>query len=376
MNGNPGRHISDPYPNTQRSSPPPSKLITDPDWTRQFMTHNDAAPSRKAPQKARRGRLFTPFILAALVAGGWSYGWFWLRGQAEQRMDEQAADLKSRGYDLSWSDRTFHGFPFRMNVDLTDARVAEPTGWAVRAPVLKGEAEIFDLTHWVLVAEQGVVLTRPEAGDVTITGKALRASISHVSEYPPRVSVEGAKLTFVPAAGAKPFELLSAEDMQLHLRAGPDDQGAIFFKAGGAKTAFTGLLGRIAQDKTAAMILETRLSHVSYLRGRNWEAAVKRWSEAGGQITLQQSQILAGDAVGKAKSGVLSVDDKGRVTGSLNVVIKERPDLSKPIRTPEQAPAAAAQALGQDPEIEADLNFRNGRTLLGAFDTGPAPTVY
>ncbi|USQ94328.1 DUF2125 domain-containing protein [Caulobacter sp. RL271] len=340
------------------------------------MTHNDAAPSRKAPQKARRGRLFTPFILAALVAGGWSYGWFWLRGQAEQRMDEQAADLKSRGYDLSWSDRTFHGFPFRMNVDLTDARVAEPTGWAVRAPVLKGEAEIFDLTHWVLVAEQGVVLTRPEAGDVTITGQALRASISHVSEYPPRVSVEGAKLTFVPAAGAKPFELLSAEDMQLHLRAGPDDQGAIFFKAGGAKTAFTGLLGRIAQDKTAAMILETRLSHVSYLRGRNWEAAVKRWSEAGGQITLQQSQILAGDAVGKAKSGVLSVDDKGRVTGSLNVVIKERPDLSKPIRTPEQAPAAAAQALGQDPEIEADLNFRNGRTLLGAFDTGPAPTVY
>lgn len=340
------------------------------------MTHNDAAPSRKAPPKARRSRLFTPFILAAIVAGGWSYGWFWLRGQAEQRMDEQAADLKSRGYDLSWSGRTFHGFPFRMNVDLTDARVAEPTGWAVRAPVLKGEAEIFDLTHWVLVAEQGVVLTRPEAGDVTITGQALRASISHVQEYPPRVSVEGAKLIFTPAPGAKPFELVSAEDMQLHLRAGPDDQGAIFFKAGGAKTAFTGLLGRIAQDKTASMVLETRLSHVSYLRGRNWEAAVKRWSTAGGQITLQQSQILAGDAVGKAKSGVLSVDDKGRVTGALNVAITERPTPGQPVRTLEQAAAAAAQAMGQDPVIEADLNFRNGRTLLGAFDTGPAPTVY
>ena len=56
-----------------------------------------------------------------------------------------------------------------------------------------------------------------------------------------------------------------------------DDQGAVFFKADGAKTAFPGLLGRIAQDKTASMILETRLSHVSYLRGRNWAAAVKRW---------------------------------------------------------------------------------------------------
>jgi hypothetical protein len=340
------------------------------------MTHSDARPSRKAPQKARRSRLFTPFILAALIAGGWSYGWFWLRGQAEQRMDGEAADLKSRGYDLSWSARTFHGFPFRMNVDLADARIAEPTGWALRAPLLKGEAEVYDLTHWVLVAPRGVVLTRPETGDVTITGQALRASISHVGEYPPRVSIEGAKLTFVPAPDAKPFQLTSADVMQLHLRAGPDDQGAIFFKADGAKTVFTGLLGRIAQDKTASMILETRLSHVSYLRGRNWEEAVKRWSTAGGQITLQQSQILAGDAEGKAKSGVLSVDSKGRVTGALDVAIKERADLSQPIRSPEQALAAAAQAVGQEPVIEASLKFQGGRTYLGILDTGPAPTVY
>ena len=336
------------------------------------MTHNDDRPSRKA----RRSRLFTPFIIAAVIAGGWSYGWFWLRGQAEQRMDAQAQDLKSRGYDLSWSARTFHGFPFRMNVDLADARVAEPTGWAVRAPMLKGEAEIFDLTHWVLVAPQGVVMTRPEAGDVTITGQALRASISHVTEYPPRVSVEGAKLAFAPAPGAKPFQLVSADKMQLHLMAGPEDQGAIFFKADGAKTEFTGLLGRLAQDKTASLLLETRLSHVSYLRGRNWEAAVRRWSEAGGQISVQQSQLLAGDAEGKAKSGVLSVDNQGRVTGALNVAIKERADLSQPIRTPEQAVAAAAQVMGAEPVIEADLKFDNGRTYLGVIDTGPAPTVY
>ena len=340
------------------------------------MTHNDAAPSRKAPQKAKRSRLFTPLILAALVAGGWSYGWFWLRGQAEQRMDAQAADLKSRGYDLSWGARTFSGFPFRMNLDFTDVRVAEPTGWAVRAPQLKGEAEIFDLTHWVLVAPQGVVLTRPEAGDVTITGQALRASISHIKEYPPRMSVEGVKLTFTPAPGSKPFQLVSADNMQLHVRGGPDDQGAIFFKAGGAKTAFTGLLGRIAQDKTASMLLETRLSHVSQLRGRNWEAAVKQWSAAGGQITFQQSQLLAGDAEGKAESGVLSVDSQGRLTGALEVAIKERVKPGHPIRNAQQALAAAAQAVGQEPVIEASLKFENGRSFLGMIDTGPAPTVY
>ncbi|OYX01742.1 MAG: hypothetical protein B7Z12_13485, partial [Caulobacter vibrioides] len=211
----------------------------------------------------------------------------------------------------------------------------------------------------------------------TIAGDALRASISHVTEYPPRISIEGAKLTFVPAPNAKPFTLVSADRMQLHVRgSGPDDQGAMFFKADGAKTAFPGLLGRIAQDKTASMILETHLTHVSQLRGRNWQAAVKRWSEAGGQITVQQSQILAGDAEGKAKSGVLGVDAEGRVTGLLSVAIKERADLSQPIRTPEQALAVAAQAMGQEPIIEADLRFQDGRSYLGAIDTGPAPTVY
>jgi hypothetical protein len=58
------------------------------------------------------------------------------------------------------------------------------------------------------------------------------------------------------------------------------------------------------------------------------------------------------------------------------VALKERADLSQPIKTPEQALAAAAQAVGQEPVIEASLKFQDGRTYLGILDTGPAPTVY
>ena len=42
----------------------------------------------------------------------------------------------------------------------------------------------------------------------------------------------------------------------------------------------------------------------------------------------------------------------------------------------EQALAAAAQALGHEPVIKADLLFQQGRTRLGSFDTGPSPRVY
>lgn len=361
--------MSDPYPNTQRS--PLSLLISYPDWTRQLMTHTDAAPSRKA----RRRGLLAPFIVALIFAVAWCVGWFWLRGQAEQRMDAASVSLKAKGYDLSWSARTFSGFPFRLDVTLADARVAEPSGWALRIPELRAEAMIYGLDHWVATAPRGVLLTRPNGGDVAIAGEALRASLSGLKQYPPRISIEGAKLVFSTAPEAQPFALRSADTMQLHLRPGPDDQAAILFKADGAKANFTGLLGRIAQENTANMTLDARLTRVSALRGDNWADAVRDWSAVGGAITMENARITAGEAEGTAKSGALTVDANGRLQGKLEVALKERVD-PKAARTPEQMLAAAAQALGREPVIEASLILQDGRTHLGSIDTGPSPRVY
>ncbi|MDI1364836.1 MAG: DUF2125 domain-containing protein, partial [bacterium] len=211
--------------------------------------------------------------------------------------------------------------------------------------------------------------------DVAIAGEALRASLAGLDAYPPRISIEGAKLIFSTAPDAQPFALRSADTMQLHLRPGPDDQAAILFKADGARANFTGLLGRIAQANTANMTLDARLSRVSALRGRNWADAVRVWSLAGGAITMHDARITAGEAEGAAKSGALTVDANGRLQGLLDVKLTERVDPSA-IKTPEQALAAASQALGREPVIQAGLIFQDGRTRLGTIDTGPSPRVY
>lgn len=336
------------------------------------MTHSAAAPSRKP----RRRGLVAPFVILAIVAVGWSIGWFWLRGQAEQRMDATALSLKSRGYDMSWESRTFSGYPFRMDVKLVNARVAEPSGWALRAPVLNGEANAYDIGHWVVVAPQGVIMTRPINGDVAITGQALRASFAGFNQYPPRISIEGANLVFTPVAGAAPFPLLSTAGLQLHVRPGPEDQGAIFFEAKGAKVRFTGLLGRIAADRTADLIWDSKISKVSALHGDSWADAVNDWSDAGGSLTVQQGKLNAGEALLEAKSGALTVGDDGRLQGALDVTVREIPSPGDAIRSPEAAAAAIAQAMGRDPTLSATLRFEKGRTRLGLFDTGPAPRVY
>jgi hypothetical protein len=336
------------------------------------MTHNAAAQSRKP----RRRGLLAPFVILAIVAIGWSIGWLWLRGQAEQRMDATALSLKSRGYDMSWESRTFSGYPFRMDVKLVNARVAEPSGWALRAPELNGEANAYDIGHWVVVAPQGVVMTRPINGDVAITGQALRASFAGFDQYPPRISVEGANLVFTSVAGAAPFPLLSTAGLQLHVRPGPDDQGAIFFEAKGAKARFSGLLGRIAADRTADLIWDSKVSKISALHGTSWSDAVNDWSDAGGTLTVQQGKLNAGEALLEAKSGALTVDDDGRLRGALDVTVREIPTPGQALKSPEAAAAAVAQALGRDPTLQATLKFEKGRTRLGLFDTGPAPRVY
>ncbi|MDB5455597.1 MAG: hypothetical protein JWP92_1182 [Caulobacter sp.] len=335
------------------------------------MTHNAQAPSRKP----RRRGLIWPFVLLLILAVAWSIGWLWLRVQAERRMDATALALKAGGYEMSWKGRTFTGYPFRLDASFTEVRLAEPSGWALAAPALDAEAMIYGLDHWVLVAPRGVVLTRPIGGPVTISGQALRASLAGFKAYPPRISIEGANLTFIPGPGAAPFPLLSAEGLQLHLRPGPDDQAAILFRADNARASFSGLLGRIAQDKPASLLWDARLTKVSGLKSGSWADAVRGWSQAGGAITVQEGKLTAGDALLEARSGALTVGDDGRLQGKLDVTLKEAPKLSD-IKTPEQALAALAAATGQDPSIRAGLVFQNGRTSLGPLDTGPSPRIY
>ena len=60
--------------------------------------------------------------------------------------------MKRAGYEVSWSNRSFGGYPFRMDITLTAARLREPSGWALEAPKLEGEAYMHGLGVWLIAA--------------------------------------------------------------------------------------------------------------------------------------------------------------------------------------------------------------------------------
>src|SRR5215469_5431715 len=118
--------------------------------------------SRAAPGgKPRRLGLYLPFALLAVVILAWSSGWLWLRGETQRRMDETANSLRAHGWRASWSAASIGGYPFRLDVDLSNLQIADPSGWSLALPSLKSEAYVFAPTRWLLATEEGLTFGRP-----------------------------------------------------------------------------------------------------------------------------------------------------------------------------------------------------------------------
>ncbi len=340
-------------------------------------------PDPATPRKARRLGLWGPFAALAVGLAAWSAGWLWLRGEADRRLDAASAAATRSGGTLSWSGRHWHGYPFRLDVDFTGLVWRDPSGWALAAPSLKTEAFVFAPGHWVAVAPGEVTLTRPAAGPVVIRGQVLRASVSEFAAHPPRVSLEGLGLSFATPPGAHGFFLSAARTVHVHTRAGPGGQGAIFLEVDGGQASQGGLFAAIAGGGPVNLVGDAIASHADALRGPDWPAAARAWSEAGGALEVRRLLIQAGPAVLEARSGALAFDRDGRLSGALPATLRQAPRALAAMSgagmvAPEAAHGAGVVlgAAGVGPALDIDLHFQAGRTTLGPVAIGPSPKVY
>ncbi|MBI1407347.1 MAG: DUF2125 domain-containing protein [Caulobacter sp.] len=316
------------------------------------MTLPDPASGRK-----RRGPgIAFPFILLLIVIAAWSLGWMWLRGEAVRRMDQTAADLATKGYRLEWGKRSVGGYPFRLDIDLNDVRLAEPSGWALTAPSLKGEAYAYAVDHWVVVAPAGVTFTRPDGGAVIVGGKALRATLSDFDKRPPRIAIEGADLTFSPEAGASPYFLSAARQLNVRLIPGPNDLGGVLLHVGGARMALQGLAARATEGGLVDFDLNLTLTRTSAFNGSDWASAARAWGQGGGEIEVRQAAVTGGAARLEARAGTLRPGPDGRLVGQLD--------------------ATLGDITGSGQSLHGAVRLQDGKARLGPLVIGPSPKLY
>ena len=235
-------------------------------------------PDPAPPRKLSRLGLYIPFGLLLVFIVAISVAWFLARGEAVKRMDAGAEMLRRAGYEIGWKTRHVSGYPFRLNISLEEPRISDRSGWALEAPRLEGQAFMHAPTTWMIAAPEGLTFVRPRAGPVRVSGKLIRASLSHLTDRPPNFSFEGVNLAFQAAAGAQPFGLSAAERVEIHLRKAPkevgDEAGAWLMVKNG-KAQASGLLGRVAGNKPISIEWDGRLSKISALRGADWASAVR-----------------------------------------------------------------------------------------------------
>jgi len=340
-------------------------------------------PRQGTPHRANRLGLYGPFIALAIALAAWSAGWWWLKGEAERRLDAVAARQLGAGGAFTWKSRTVHGYPFRLDVDFTDVAWREPSGWAVAAPALKSEASAFAPGHWVAYAPDGAIVGRPMGGAVRIAAKTLRASVSDLGRHPATVSLEGIGLVFTPAPGAAPYFLLSADQLHLHTRPGPSDQGALLVELDRALPTPTGALGSIAGGKSVTLVADAIYSRAGAFSGPTWARAVDAWAAAGGRLEMRRLHLAAGDAAFDAQGAALSVSVDGRLEGALDAHLRHGDRALTALAQTGVINAYAARLAGavlqSAPAGALDhttLTFEAGRTTLGPVALGAAPKVY
>lgn len=342
-----------------------------------------------AVRHSRRG-LATPFIIVGLLLVAWTGWWFYLTDQVETRLAAQVEVLRQDGWTITHAPVTTTGWPFRSRISIPQAEILAPSGHGVAAPQLVAEASSWNPDRWVVIAPDGLTLTRADKGRIAVGGDGLRFSISHLRDRFPDLRAEMIRPTFTALDGAESFPIASAEHIQLetrpHLTDGEaaTDELDVLFRLVDARGRPGGPVEGATRQGRLSADVEGTIVGASALRGMDSAGVFAAWTAAGGRFTAIRGRLTAGDSLAIISSETLSAAPDGRLQGSL-ALTSERPmaaiaglaqSRSGAVDRLGAAGAAAATAVSGERPVDLVIHFRGGRTWLGPFALAPAPKLF
>lgn len=342
-----------------------------------------------APRHSRRG-LLIPFVIVGVALAAWTGWWLYLTRQIESRVDAQVAAMREDGWRISYASRTTTGWPFRARISIPHADIMAPSGHGIAAPELVAETNAYNPDRWVVIAPDGLTLTRADKGKVGVAGDGLRLSVSHLRERFPDLRVELIRPTFTAHREADPFPIASAERVLLNVRphltegrAATDEMDVAFELLDARGRPGGPVEGATRQGRLTAR-LEGTILNASRLSGMDSAGVFAAWTAAGGRFTNIKGQLEAGESRALIESASLSAGADGRLQGQV-ALTAEQPMAaiaglagaqSGAVNRPGAAGAAAATAASGDRGVDLVIHFRDGRTWLGPFALAPAPKLF
>lgn len=340
------------------------------------------------PYRHPRRGIIVPFVIAGLVLGVWTGWWFYLTQQIETRLEGQVAALRQDGWTITHSEISTTGWPFRARVAIPHADIVAPSGHGVAAPELVAEANAWNPDRWVIVAPDGLTLSRADKGKVGVRGDGLRMSVSHLRDRFPDLRVELIRPVFTAHQDADPFPIASAGRIQFEARPHRADTNAdavdVLFNLEDARGRPGGPVEGATRQGRLTLRLESVIRRASGLSGPDASGVFSAWTAAGGRFTDIRGELIAGESRARVRSAALSASPDGRLQGEL-ALNAEQPmaaiaglagSRSGAVNRVGAAGAAAATAVQGERDVDLVIRFRDGRTWLGPFALAPAPKLF
>ncbi len=340
----------------------------------------------------KRSGLFAPIGLFLIALIAWSVWWFVLAGQVRSQLETRVEAMRAGGWDVAYSGMGVSGWPFRVRLGAENVSVTAPSGHALAAPDLAAEANAWNPDKWVLIANDGLVLTRADKGKVAVRGQFIRASIHGLTQRWPNIAVEMARPEFTTHAGAEAFPISRAGKIELYLRPhlapagspGVETSVDVLFRLIDAEGRPDGPVEGMTRNGKLTAQVETVVEDADRLQGADAVGIFSAWTRAGGRFTQTRGEISAGDSRATLTSDVLSAGPDGRLNGTVSLqAAKPMAAIAGLARSGSgavnrvgAAGAAAAAAVRGDDDVSLSLVFRDGRTFLGPFALAPAPKLF
>jgi hypothetical protein len=351
--------------------------------------------SETAPQKKHsRAGLFGPFVLLLIVVVGWTVWWFYLADQVKTRLEAQVDGMRAAGWNVTYAKLSMSGWPFRLRAQADHVSFDAPSGHGIAGPQLVAQATAWNPDKWVLIAPDGLTVTRAGKGKVAVRGEAIRMSVHGLTQRWPNVAIELAKPEFTILPGAEPFPISRAKLIQLYLRPhlapagtpGVETSVDVLFRLVDAQGRPHGPVEGMTRNGMLSAQIETVVEHADRLTGADAAGIFGAWTRAGGRFTDIHGELQAGDSRAVLSSDVLSAQADGRLQGLLALKAeKPLPAIAGLARSNSGAvnqagamgaAAATAVAGGAGDDIDLTLVFKGGRTFLGPFALAPAPKLF
>lgn len=350
--------------------------------------------------RARYAPLIIPFAIVLIVLVAWTAWWFWLSQQVRERLDLAAEGLRAQGWEVVYSEPVLTGWPFRTRLESAHVRLTAPTGHEIAAPRLAAEANAYRPDRWVVVADDGLVLTRGDKGKVAVAAPVIRASASGLTEPFPNLALEILEPVFTAHPGAEPFPLARAERIELYLRPGQpretDGEAVqtalpasrrnvdVLFRLIDAVGRDGGPIAFMSRDGLFSLQAETVVENFQGLSGPDASSLLAAWTASGGRFLDVRGEMQAGESAARLTADELRADENGRLVGTLRLSADRAAPalagLAQSDTVNRTATVGAAAAAGADEvltgDVELEVEFREGRAWLGPFNLAPAPELF